>query len=124
MSDFDFLTKPRLDDADNAEQQEEQDPKKQPTPPEAKTKKRKVEKARPKAIGRPANGKRSNPDWVGRTFYVEAETDANFGIVIATLKAQGISIDKSDIVQALLSEWMSKSTDAKLKWCRSRLSKT
>lgn len=123
MSDFDFLTEPRADNTDAVEQQEEKATAKQSATPPAKTKKRQTKNTHLKAIGRPANGKRSNPDWVGRTFYVEAETDANFGIVIATLKAQGVSVDKSDIVQTLLSEWMSKTSEAKLKWCRSKLPK-
>lgn len=123
MSDFDFLTEPKTESTDTVGPQEEKTTTKKSTVPVAKTKKRPSKNTRIKAIGRPANGKRSNPDWVGRTFYVEAETDANFGIVIATLKAQGVSVDKSDIVQALLSEWMGKTSEAKLKWCRSKLPK-
>lgn len=124
MSDFDFLTEPKADKTDAVEAQEEKSTTKQSAIPTAKAKKRQTKNIQPKAIGRPANGKRSNPDWVGRTFYVEAETDANFGIAIATLKAQGVSVDKSDIVQALLSEWMSKSSEAKSKWCRSKFSES
>ena len=124
MSDFDFLTESKTNKTDVVEQQEDQATDVKSVPPTAKTEKRKLKNAQTKAIGRPANGKRSNPDWVGRTFYVEAETDAHFGIVIATLKAQGISIDKSDIVQVLLSEWMSKSPGAKVKWCHSKFPKT
>ncbi len=123
MSDFDFLTESRSDNSDAVEQQEEKVTSKQSSGSVAKPKQLKTQNTPPKAIGRPANGKRSDPDWVGRTFYVEAETDANFGIVIATLKAQGVSVDKSDIVQTLLSEWMSKTSEAKLKWCRSKLPK-
>jgi len=124
MSDFDFLTEPKPNDADAVEDREEKLTVKQPAIPTIKTQKSQVKNTPSKAVGRPATGKRSNPDWVGRTFYVEAETDANFGIVIATLKAQGVSVDKSDIVQALLSEWMNKTPEAKLKWCRTQLPKT
>lgn len=124
MSDFDFLTDQKAEGADASTSKAEPTTERQATSSVAKRKTRKSEATSKRAIGRPANGKRSNPDWVGRTFYVEAETDANFGIIIATLKAQGVSVDKSDIIQALLSEWMSKTPEAKLKWCRSKLPKS
>lgn len=123
MSDFDFLTEAKPNNTDAIEQREKETTVKQSAIPTTKTKKRQTKNTQPKAVGRPANGKRSNPDWVGRTFYVETETDANFGIVIATLKAQGVSVDKSDIMQALLSEWMNKTPEAKLKWCHSKMPK-
>lgn len=113
MSDFDFLTQQRKPKTPEANQTPAKKTTLSKHPPKVSDSKK---------IGRPANGKRSDPDWVGRTFYVEAETDANFGIAIATIKAQGIPVDKSDIVQALLSDWMSKEPEAKLKWSRSRFS--
>lgn len=55
--------------------------------------------------GRPATGKRSNPDWVGRTYYIKRKTDLDIEGELFQLKRQGIEIDKSELVDNLLSAW-------------------
>ena len=119
MSDFDFIAASRKVKAEESE----------PTPPQKFKRKRKselqVEPIQPvtrNSVGRPRNGKRSNPEWVGRTFYVKSETDLTLGIAIATLKAQGVQLDKSDLVEMLLSEWLEMRPGEKLNWCESKFS--
>jgi hypothetical protein len=55
--------------------------------------------------GRPATGKRSNPDWVGRTYYIKRKTDLDIEGELFQLKRQGIEMDKSELVDNLLSAW-------------------
>lgn len=55
--------------------------------------------------GRPATGKRSNPDWVGRTYYIKRKTDLEIEGELFQLKRQGIELDKSELVDNLLSAW-------------------
>ncbi len=56
--------------------------------------------------GRPATGKRSDPDWLGRTFYIRKETDLDIEAELLELKRQGVEMDKSVLVDALLSAWL------------------
>lgn len=56
--------------------------------------------------GRPATGKRSDPSWIGRTFYVRRETDLNVEGELFQLKRQGIEVDKSELVDSLLNAWV------------------
>lgn len=65
-----------------------------PTPPE------------PKKRGRPATGKRSDNAWIGRTFYIQRETDLDAETELLSLKRQGIELDKSELVDKLLSAWV------------------
>lgn len=67
-----------------------------PPPPQPEQKKR----------GRPATGKRSDPDWIGRTFYVKKETDLDVEDELLKLKRQGIELDKSELVDLLLAAWV------------------
>ena len=60
----------------------------------------------PKKRGRPATGKRSDDEWIGRTFYVRRETDLDVEMQLLQLKRQGIDIDKSELVEILLSAWV------------------
>lgn len=60
----------------------------------------------PKKRGRPATGKRSDPDWIGRTFYVKKETDLDVEGELFQLKRQGMEIDKSELVDSLLYAWV------------------
>lgn len=60
---------------------------------------------RPPKRGRPATGKRSNPDWVGRTYYIKRKTDLEIEGELFQLKRQGIELDKSELVDNLLSAW-------------------
>lgn len=60
----------------------------------------------PRKRGRPANGKRSDPGWIGRTFYVQKETDLDIEDALLRLKRQGFEVDKSELVDALLAAWV------------------
>ena len=53
--------------------------------------------------GRPATGKRSDPDWIGRTYYVQESTDIDVELELAMLRRQGVEKDKSALVDSLLS---------------------
>ena len=57
--------------------------------------------------GRPATGKRSDPNWIGRTYYVKRETDLDVEGMLFQLKRRGIEIDKSELVNSLLRAWVS-----------------
>ncbi len=56
--------------------------------------------------GRPATGKRSDNNWIGRTFYVRRETDFDVESELLKLKRDGNELDKSELVDALLSAWV------------------
>lgn len=60
----------------------------------------------PKRRGRPATGKRSDDAWIGRTFYIQRETDLDAESELLNLKRQGIEIDKSELVDKLLAAWV------------------
>jgi hypothetical protein len=60
----------------------------------------------PRKRGRPATGKRSDAAWIGRTFYVKRETDLDIEDELLKLKRQGVEVDKSELVDALLSAWL------------------
>lgn len=59
----------------------------------------------PRKRGRPATGKRSDDSWIGRTYYVRRETDLDVEDALLRLKRQGIEVDKSELVDLLLSAW-------------------
>ena len=59
-----------------------------------------------KKRGRPATGKRSDPDWIGRTYYIRKETDFDVEDELVKLKREGINIDKSELVDFLLGAWV------------------
>ena len=60
----------------------------------------------PKKRGRPANGKRSNEEWLGRTYYILREVDIDVAMELLKLRRRGIEIDKSELVDTLLSAWL------------------
>lgn len=60
----------------------------------------------PRKRGRPATGKRSDDAWIGRTFYVQRENDFDVEDELLKLKRQGVEIDKSELVDALLAAWV------------------
>ncbi|MBW4536535.1 MAG: hypothetical protein KME09_21615 [Pleurocapsa minor HA4230-MV1] len=64
-----------------------------------------TEESTPKR-GRPATGKRSDPDWIGRTYYVRKETDFDVEDELVKLKRAGINLDKSELVDFLLAAWV------------------
>ena len=59
-----------------------------------------------KKRGRPATGKRSDPNWTGRTYYIRKETDLDIEAELLQLKRAGIELDKSELVDALLAAWL------------------
>ena len=63
-------------------------------------------KSEPKKRGRPAIGKRSDEAWIGRTFYVKRETDLDVEEALLQLQRRGIEIDKSELVNLLMSAWV------------------
>ncbi|MGC1309363.1 MAG: hypothetical protein WA885_19250 [Phormidesmis sp.] len=62
---------------------------------------------RKKKRGRPATGKRSDEGWIGRTYYIQEKTDIDIAEELVALRRQGVSLDKSELVDALLSTWVS-----------------
>ena len=56
--------------------------------------------------GRPATGKRSDPGWIGRTYYIKEETDIDVEMELALLRRQGMELDKSELVNSLLGAWV------------------
>jgi hypothetical protein len=60
----------------------------------------------PPKRGRPATGKRSDPDWIGRTYYIRRETDLDVEEELHRLKRDNQAVDKSELVDFLLSEWV------------------
>ena len=59
-----------------------------------------------KKRGRPATGKRSDPNWIGRTYYIRKETDLDVETELLQLKREGIDLDKSELVDSLLAAWV------------------
>ncbi|HEY9605888.1 MAG TPA: hypothetical protein V6C85_30055 [Allocoleopsis sp.] len=59
-----------------------------------------------KRRGRPATGKRSDPNWIGRTYYIRKETDLDVEDELLQLKRQSIELDKSELVDELLNAWV------------------
>lgn len=82
---------------DQENSQNSQAPSTSPTTEEAELIKKKK--------GRPPHGKRSNPDWVGRTYYIEKTVDLDVAEQLLLLKREGKDVDKSELVNFLLSEW-------------------
>ncbi len=56
--------------------------------------------------GRPATGKRSDDAWIGRTYYVKRSTDLDVEEELLKLKRRGIEVDKSELVDFLMSVWV------------------
>ena len=71
-------------------------------PPEAEITSEETTKKR----GRPATGKRSDPDWIGRTYYIRKETDFDVEDELVKLKRAGVNLDKSELVDFLLGAWV------------------
>ena len=57
-------------------------------------------------------GKRSDPAWIARTFYIKKETDLDTEAALFKLRRDGKNppMDKSELVDWLLGEWL-KSQD-------------
>jgi len=65
----------------------------------------------PRKRGRPATGKRSADGWVGRTYYVRKKIDIAVERELLNLEEKGIELDKSELVDYLLSEWVKARQD-------------
>jgi hypothetical protein len=63
------------------------------------------EQSGPKKRGRPANGKRSDPNWSARTFYIRKTTDEKVECVLDQMKRYNINLDKSELIDLLLEAW-------------------
>lgn len=59
-----------------------------------------------KRRGRPANGKRSDPNWIGRTYYIQTSNDLDVEEQLLKLKREGQELDKSELVNSLLGAWV------------------
>jgi hypothetical protein len=81
---------------ESAPEQKEVEPEQSTESPQPKSRKR----------GRPATGKRSDPGWIGRTYYVKEETDIDVEMELALLRRQGVEMDKSELVSSLLDAWV------------------
>ncbi|MBD1803874.1 hypothetical protein H6F98_00070 [Microcoleus sp. FACHB-SPT15] len=78
----------------------------QPTSPKSESLATPPDIPEPKRRGRPATGKRSDPNWIGRTYYIRKETDLDVEDELLQLKRQGIELDKSELVDKLLNAWV------------------
>lgn len=89
--------------ANRAKKTPEADPERKEIEPE-----KPAESPQPKnrKRGRPATGKRSDPGWIGRTYYVKEETDIDVEMELALLRRQGVEMDKSELVSSLLDAWV------------------
>ncbi len=76
-------------------------PRSSEAPPQDEEKQLEVKKR-----GRPATGKRSDPDWIGRTYYIRKETDLDIEGELLQLKRKGVDLDKSELVDSLLTAWV------------------
>ena len=73
---------------------------------EIKTPPQEQETPKKRKRGRPATGKRSDPGWIGRTYYVQESTDIDVELELAMLRRQGVEKDKSALVDSLLRAWV------------------
>jgi hypothetical protein len=63
------------------------------------------ERLGPRKRGRPATGKRSDPNWAARTFYIRKTTDEKVEKVLEQMKRYNINLDKSELIDLLLEAW-------------------
>lgn len=50
--------------------------------------------------------KRQDPEWLTRTYYVKKSTDLEVEDEMLALRREGVELDKSDVVDALLAAWV------------------
>ena len=62
--------------------------------------------AKPVSTGRRTGGKRSDPAWVMRSFFLRKDTDQAVKKAILELESQGITYDKSELMEDLLTGWL------------------
>jgi hypothetical protein len=56
--------------------------------------------------GRPKGGKREDPDWVARSFFLQTATDNGIEDLVILSKRAGTLIDKSDVANTVLSAYV------------------
>jgi len=62
----------------------------------------------PAAVGRPRTGKRSDPTYAQRGFWLSNATSAQLDIELARAMRDGEDLgDRSDVVEILLTQWFS-----------------
>lgn len=99
--------------------------KEEPLPPKSSepTARTQPDAAPPKrGRGRPATGKRSDVGWIGRTYYVKEATDIDVEIELASLRRQGVNLDKSELTNALLAAWVAWRKGESANRCLSEIS--
>lgn len=64
---------------------------------------RAAERAKP---GRKPTGKRSDPNWAMRSFFIRKETDTKVKQAILELELAGVEYDKSLLMEDLLDAWL------------------
>lgn len=62
--------------------------------------------AKPASTGHRTGGKRSDPAWVMRSFFLRKDTDQAVKKAILELESQGITYDKSELMEDLLTGWL------------------
>lgn len=77
-----------------------------------------------KKVGRPAVGKRSNSDYVNRSFFIRRATDLDMEEALLALKRAGVNIDKSELVDRCVRAWLKFETGATAKSCLDEIVKT
>jgi hypothetical protein len=55
-------------------------------------------------MSRPSR-KRGNPDYVSSSFYLPKKTNFAFDLAVLNMRAGGHSLDRSDVIAALLDRW-------------------
>jgi len=58
------------------------------------------------STGHRTGGKRSDPAWVMRSFFLRKDTDQAVKKAILELESQGITYDKSELMEDLLTGWL------------------
>ena len=72
--------------------------------------------------GRPATGKRSNEEWVTRTFYLRRETDLDLEERLLEFKRHSREMDKSELIDRLLDGWVRWHKGENIELCLSDIS--
>ena len=80
------------------------------------------ERSSSKKRGRKATGKRSHPDWIGRTYYIRKDTDLDIEDELLKLRRAGIDLDKSELVDFLLNAWLKWRKGENMDFCMSEIS--
>jgi len=104
--DPDVVSQPQDSNRQATKKSEKESRKVEPEPKLPEVSKQPEAEPTVKRRGRPATGKRSQDEWIGRTFYIKRETDFDVEELLPQLRRQGVEIDKSELVEMLLSAWV------------------